>query len=75
MPRSLTSRKQKPLTEFKFVSAWLVWEYDWEYGPDDSERYFYPSVCKVFLNQNDAEMYAKEHGNMDVDEVSLQSIL
>ena len=58
--------------EFSFGTAWLVWKYEWDYGPENSECYFYPSSCRVFLTEADAETYAKEHGGMDVDEISLQ---
>ena len=69
MTRSHSSRKQKPFTKFKFKIAYLVWDYDWDYGPAASSRYFPPSCARVFHNLTDAELYAKEHGDLDVDEI------
>ena len=66
MSRSSISRTR---AEFSFKTAWLVWEYDYDYGPEDSDQYFCVSSSKVFLNEKDAKLYAKQHGDMEVDEI------
>mgnify|MGYP001559219050 CR=1 FL=1 len=51
-------------------TAWLVWEYECDYGPDEAYQYFSPTNSKIFMVKKDAELYAKKH-NKDVDEVEL----
>ena len=70
MSRSRASHKDRPLVKFQFVTAWLVWDYDYDYGPESSDRYFSPMSSKVFLRKEDADAYIKDYGHgSDLDEI------